>query len=64
MAGTPGDAQGSHYWWLVNKPDTLETEWKRYFFDWRNNTSIEPTTGKRVCDSVQEECERILIAIH
>jgi hypothetical protein len=58
MAGTPGDAQGSHYWWLVNKPDTLETEWKRYFFDWRNNTSIEPTTGKRVCDSVQEECER------
>lgn len=58
LGGTPGIAQGNHYWWLINKPDTLETEWKRFFFDWRHNTSIDPTSGKRVCDAIQEEVNR------
>lgn len=58
LGGTPGVAQGNHYWWRINKPDTLETEWKRFFFDWRHNTSIEPTSGKRVCDAIKEETDK------
>lgn len=55
LAGTPGNDMGLHYWWQVNRPDTEEKQWKRFFFNWKNNTSIEPKSGLRVCDTIQEE---------
>lgn len=57
LAGTPGDSQGTHYWWLVNQPDTKETEWKRFFFDWRNNSSIDPISNQPVNKMIQTEVD-------
>lgn len=57
LAGTPGNAQGTHYWWLVNKPETQETEWSKFFFDWRNNTKVDPISLRRICDVIQEQCD-------
>ncbi len=53
LAGTPGNSLGTHYWWLVNKPDSLENEWTRFKFDWKLNTSIDRKSGIRVCDAIQ-----------
>jgi hypothetical protein len=58
--GTPGNQMGYHYFWLINKPDSKETEWKKYFFDWRNNTSIDPKSNRKVCDTIQEEINKDL----
>lgn len=58
LGGTPGNKQGVHYWWLVNKPNTELTQWKLFHFDWKNNTSIEPKNGKRVCDAIKEEMDK------
>ena len=58
IGGTPGNKQGDHYFWRVCKPDTDLTEWKNFFFDWRENTSIEPKTGKRVCDAIKESIDK------
>lgn len=60
MLGTPGNSMGKHYWWLLNQPDSQETEWKRFFFDWRHNTSVDPKSNRRVCDAIQEEVNRDL----
>ena len=54
MAGTPGNKQGLHYWWLINKPDSKETGWKKYKFHWRNNTKQDPKSGLRVCDAIAQ----------
>lgn len=53
IAGTPGDQMGEHYFYQIAKEDSTETEWKQYFFDWKQNTSIDQTTGLRICDTVQ-----------
>ncbi len=58
LGGTPGNKQGIHYWWLVNKPNSELTQWKMFHFDWKDNTSIEPKNGKRVCDAIQEEMSK------
>lgn len=54
IGGTPSDNMGLHYWWRVNDPNTKLTQWKLFHFNWKNNTTIEPKTGKRVCDAIQE----------
>ena len=61
MIGTPGNQMGegetAHYWWKINRPNTEETEWKPFFFDWKKNTSVDPISGMRVCDAINEEIE-------
>jgi hypothetical protein len=54
MAGTPGNKQGLHYWFQLNKPDSNETQWKRFKFHWKDNTKIDPKSGLRICDSMQK----------
>lgn len=58
VLGTPGDDQGEHYWWLMNKPDTKETQWKKFFFDWRNNTKIDPQSNRPINEIIQEELDK------
>lgn len=61
MAGTPGDKQGLHYWWQVNKPDTIETEWSLFKFHWKDNTKVDPKSGLRVCDAIQASVDKDLL---
>jgi len=58
LGGTPGNAIGEHYWWQLNKPDSPLTEWKLYRFDWHDNTTIEPKTHERICDTLQAEYDK------
>src|SRR5208283_2320093 len=58
LGGTPGNKQGLHYWFRVNKPDTDLTQWKLFHFDWRNNTTVEPKSGMRVCDAIKAEIDK------
>jgi phage terminase large subunit len=58
MAGTPGNKQGLHYWWLINKQDSEETEWQRYKFHWKDNTKIDNKSGLRVCDAIQDMVDK------
>lgn len=53
LGGTPGNNQGSHYWFQVNKPNSELTQWKLFHFNWKDNISIEPKSGLRVCDAIQ-----------
>ncbi len=61
LGGTPGNKQGEHYWWLVNKDNSLLTQWKLFHFDWKDNTSIEPKNGLRVCDAIKAEIDKDLL---
>lgn len=54
MAGTPGNKQGLHYWWQINKPESTENEWTRFAFHWKENTKVDPKSNMRVCDAIQE----------
>lgn len=58
VAGTPGNKQGDNYFYLIAKENSNETEWKQFFFDWRLNTSVDPDSGLRVCDAIQNELNR------
>lgn len=58
MGGTPGNKLGTHYWFRVWKPKSLLNQWKLFKFSWRNNSSIEPKTNRKVCDAIQEAIEK------
>ena len=57
MAGTPGNDMSTHYWWMVNRPDSEEHQWKKFFFNWRENTSLDVKSNMKVCDCIQEELD-------
>jgi hypothetical protein len=53
LAGTPGNKQGLHYWFTLNKTDSTETQWKRFKFHWKENVKEDPKSGIRICDAMQ-----------
>lgn len=57
LAGTPGNQLGNHYFWQIHKPESEETEWNKFFFEWKDNTSIDPKSNMRVCDAIQQEVD-------
>jgi len=58
VAGTPGDKQGDNYFYQIAKSDSIETDWKQFFFNWKENTSVEPDSGLRICDAIQLTLDR------
>jgi PBSX family phage terminase large subunit len=60
LGGTPGNKMGNHYWWRIWEPESTLKQWKLFHFNWKNNTSIEPKTGKRVCDAIQIQVNKDL----
>jgi len=58
MGGTPGNKLGDHYWYRIWQPNSKLIQWTQFRFDWKNNTSIEPKTGRRVCDAIKDEIDK------
>lgn len=57
--GTPGDRRDKHYWWRINDPNNKENlGWKLFRMEWKDNTSVDPISGLRICDSLKEKYDK------
>lgn len=48
LCGTPGNQMGEHYWWQVNRPDSLEKGWTFFFWAWKDNPHVKANMQKHV----------------
>jgi hypothetical protein len=59
LGGTPCQTiLTDHFWWQIHKPTSKLTEWKKFNFNWTQNTAIEPSTGERICDAIQRDVNK------
>jgi hypothetical protein len=61
MLGTAGNnTSENNYWFRTAGPQRLEPEFEVFTDTWQNNTSIEPVSGKRICDLIQQDIDQEL----
>lgn len=48
MIGTPGNSMGEHFWWKINKPNSLEKGWKFFTWSWKDNPHVRENMQKHV----------------
>lgn len=48
LIGTPGNQMGDHYWYVLNKPNSLEKGWKFFTWTWKDNPHVRTNMQKQV----------------
>lgn len=54
LCGTPGNQMGDHYWWSINKPNSLEKGWKFFHWTWKENPHVSEKMQSHV-DKILED---------